>query len=178
MEWPIHASAACGSFCTTLRYVAAATAIVAAVLLILTSLRLARGPVATLRYATASGTPGPPQRAGNDAAQAGDMYGDAPWALSALPECFRQISSARGSASFVRTKTPAGLRRVASGGSIVSADCAVTVRGNEVRVARGADRLRVPPRARLYEASGGRLVLERLAGRSEEVRVYLRAGAF
>jgi hypothetical protein len=146
--------------------------------LLLTSLRLAHGPAATPRYATASGTPGPPQRAGNDAAKPGDMYGDAPWALSALPECFRQISSARGSPSFVRTKIPAGLRRVASGGAVVAADCTLAVRGDEVRVTRGADRLRVPPRARLYEASGGRLVLERLAGRGDEVRVYLRAGSF
>jgi hypothetical protein len=146
--------------------------------LLLTSLRFARDPVSTPRYVTATGTPGPPQRAGIDDAKPGDIYGDAPWALSALPECFRQISSARGSRTFVHSKIPSGVRRVANGRTILSADCALFVHGDEVRVSRGADRLRVPPRTQLYEASGGRLVLERRAGGREDVRVYLRAGAF
>ena len=178
MEWPIRASAECGSYWKTLRYFAVATAIVAVVLLAITSLRLAREPAPASHYASASGTPGPPQRDLERSVSAGDMEGDAPWALSALPECFRQLSSASGSPAFVRGKMPSGARLVPSGATIVSADCTLAVRGDEVRVVRGADRLRVPPAARLYEASGGRLVLDRRSGAREELRVYARAGAF
>lgn len=148
-------------------------------LLALTSLRLARDTKAAApRYTTATGTPGPAQRDFRRGGTAGDMDGDAPWALSALPECFRQLSSASGAPAFVRGKMPPGARLVPNGTTIVSADCTLAVRGDEVRVARGADRLRVPPVARLYEASGGRLVLDRRSGGREEVRVYARAGAF
>ena len=36
------------------------------------------------------------------------LRGDAPWALSALPECLQQVSEASGSRSFVRAHLPAG----------------------------------------------------------------------
>ncbi len=129
-------------------------------------------------YETANGTPGPPQRGLERGKTAGDMDGDAPWALSALPECFRQTSSASGTPAFARAKMPAGARLVANGTTIASADCTLAVRGDEVRVSRGADRMRVPPVAQLYTAPGGRLVLDRRSGGREEVRVYVRAGAF
>ena len=148
------------------------------VLLALTSLRLARAPAGAPNYVTASGTPGPPQRERERSATTGDMDGDAPWALSALPECFRQLSSASGTRAFVRGKMPPGVRIVPNGTMIVSADCTLAVRGDEVRVVRGADRLRVPPVARLYAVPGGRLVLYRRSGTREELRVYARAGAF
>jgi hypothetical protein len=57
---------------------------------------------------------------------------------------------------------------------LVVGDCTVAVSGDALTVARGSDRLRVPPPARLYEA-GRHLVLDLSEGRREDVRIYARA---
>ena len=128
-------------------------------------------------YATASGTPGPPQHDRTASRSPDSVSGDAPWALSALPECFRQLSSASGSYAFARSKLPSGARPLGNGESLTVADCRVTVRGDEIEVVRGTERLRVPPEARLLLAGPARIVLDRRDGKREDVRVYERAGA-
>lgn len=142
----------------------------------MTSLRPPRDAPPPVRYETATGTPGPPQRDRNASSLPETTRGDAPWALSALPECFRQLSSATGSGAFARSKIPAGARPLADGAVLVVADCTLTVRGDRIEVVRGSERLRVPPQSRLLLA-GERLILDRRDGEREDVRLYARAGA-
>lgn len=99
------------------------------------------------------------------------VIGDAPWALSALPDCFRQRWEATGSAAYVRALLPSGARRIPPGTRLTYGSCTIFVRDSEVLVNRGSDRMRVPPMATLYRF-GDALALLHLHGRSNELRIY------
>ena len=99
------------------------------------------------------------------------MAGDAPWALSALPACFRQRSETRGSDAFVRAALPAAMRRVPPGTRLVFGTCTIFAADREVYVRRGSDRLRVPPTATLYRA-GNSLALLYEHGGQRVLRIY------
>lgn len=132
-------------------------------------------PHRALRVASvrAHGTPSPPRRQAPSTARPDAVEGDAPWALSALPECFRQEREAHGTPAFVAAHVPPGARRLAPGVVESTADCTVRVGAQTVTVERGSERLVVPPRAGLY-ATGGGYVLVRDAGETAELRVYRR----
>lgn len=100
------------------------------------------------------------------------FVGDAPWALSALPECFSQTlkATSRGLA-YVTSRLPRGAAMVRPPATLRYADCTVLVRGEQIDVRRGTDRLRVPPPARLYVA-GTQLALLRGTSGGYELRVY------
>ncbi|MHB8177902.1 MAG: hypothetical protein ACYDA5_08005 [Vulcanimicrobiaceae bacterium] len=100
------------------------------------------------------------------------FIGTAPWALSALPECFQQVLQAKGSPSFVAKHIPRGARLVRAGTTIVQNDCVVRIGRNQAFVTRGPDRFRIPPRARFYR-SGRQLVLVRAAGGHVTLRTYV-----
>jgi hypothetical protein len=116
-------------------------------------------------------SPRPAQALPSSAAQPSSFRGDAPWALSVLPECLRQRSEATGPLAFVRSKMPAGAIRIEPGRTLHYADCTIFVGSGEILIRRGPDRLRVPPRAVLYQA-GGELALLRITGKSGQLRVY------
>ena len=99
------------------------------------------------------------------------LRGDAPWALSALPECLIQTSEWSGSSSYVRAHLPAGAVAVAPPARLVYGDCAISIAGDEAYVRRGNDRLRIPPRVRFYRAAG-LLAMIRETPDSAELRVY------
>lgn len=101
----------------------------------------------------------------------GLIAGDAPWALSALPDCFRQVSESSGSLAYVRSKLPAGATAIASGTVFPYGPCTISVGDGEVTVTRGSDRLRVPPHATLYRADET-LALLRTSVRSADLRIY------
>jgi hypothetical protein len=158
-----------------LRYYALATLIVAGALAVMLALpRRPAGPGAVPHYHTGGGTPGPSAR---DLAHAGPptVSGNAPWALSALPSCFRQRLSARGPAAFARKRIPPGARLVAAGSTLRVADCTLEVRADWAVVTRGENRLVIPAVARLYVA-GARLILDRSEGPRDDVRVYVLRG--
>jgi hypothetical protein len=120
-------------------------------------------------YARVPAKPGgasPPQRAAASA-----LFGDAPWALSALPECLVQTSESAGSPAYVRAHLPPGSEPIASPATLVYGDCSIRVVGDEAYVRRGTDRLRIPPRARFYRAHG-LLALIRETAEGAELRVY------
>ena len=136
----------------------------------------------SLRDFNVEGTPRPGQTPTNtrgDAAEAprpARSFGaDGPWVMSALPDCFDQQKSTIGPTDLVRTQIPPERERIAPGTRIVWNDCAIIVGANDVTVARGSDRLRVPPQARLYR-SGTALVLVWTSsyGRTE-IRTYTRS---
>ncbi len=99
------------------------------------------------------------------------MAGDAPWALSALPECFEQISETRGSVAFATARLPSGGRLAPSGSALRAADCSVSVGARELLVRRGDLRLVVPPEARLY-VWPDRFAVLRLDGAAADLRLY------
>jgi hypothetical protein len=97
--------------------------------------------------------------------------GDAPWALSALPECLSQVSKSSGSADYVSGRIPAGALRVAPPARLKYGDCTIVLAGNEAVVSRGSDRFRIPPEARFYRKAGLLAVVRESDG-SVELRVY------
>lgn len=118
------------------------------------------------------------QPARSSAHALGAFTGDAPWALSALPECFMQLSKATSrEGAYVLSRLPQGVTAIRSPQSLHFADCALEVRGNEVLVLRGPDRMRIPPPVRVYvNASQTRLALLRTGTDGYELRVYQTLG--
>ena len=98
--------------------------------------------------------------------------GDAPWALSALPECLSQLSVTTGSASFVRSHVPAGATPVVPPATLSYGDCTISVAGDEAEVRRGNDRFHIPGSVRFYRGPALLAVL-RSGGGGNELRVYL-----
>jgi hypothetical protein len=113
---------------------------------------------------------GDAQRAGGRRSSLG-LTGDAPWALSALPDCLLQTSYSQGGIGYVRSKLPAGARELAPGATITFGPCTISVGAGEVMVQRGLDRLRIPPLVTLYRAGDG-LALLRIRGGTSELRIY------
>jgi hypothetical protein len=99
------------------------------------------------------------------------MRGDAPWALSALPECLIQTSESSGSLEYVRAHLPRGAVPIVPPATLVYGDCSIRIAGSEAYVWRGSDRLRIPPRAQFYRAEG-HLALIHETAQGAELRVY------
>jgi hypothetical protein len=99
------------------------------------------------------------------------LRGDAPWALSAFPECLVQMSKSTGTLAFVTSHLPAGAVAVAEPASLRYGDCTILLADDEAYVVRGADRFRIPPRVRFYRAPGA-LALLRVDSNGNELRVY------
>jgi len=99
------------------------------------------------------------------------FVGQGGWVLSALPGCFTQQSSTEGPSALVAPEVPQDALRIAPGTTLRRGSCTVLVRPHDIWVFRGADRLRVPPEARLYHGPQGLTLVYRHAGRTE-VRVY------
>ncbi|MGA8841874.1 MAG: hypothetical protein WB491_15400 [Candidatus Aquilonibacter sp.] len=155
-----------------LRYYAIATLIVLSIAVIVTA--RSYGDFMRFRMA-ASRHSAPPQHlhvsGGGGGSSTQDVNGDAPWALSALPDCFVQSSETTGSVAYVRAAIPAGAQPVPDGSRLSYGPCTILVRKSELLVDRGSDHLRVPPRAELY-TSGHSLVLVRTSGNSAVLRAY------
>lgn len=92
------------------------------------------------------------------------LHGDAPWALSALPECAIQVQEWEGTLSYVRAHLPHGARRIRPPAKLYYADCTILLAGEQAVVIRGSDRLRIPPAIQLYALRGRGLALLRAAG--------------
>jgi hypothetical protein len=120
-------------------------------------------------YARAPAKPGGASRPGGGAVA--PLRGDAPWALSALPDCLIQTSKSTGPLGYVRAHLPAGAVPIVPPATLVYGDCSITIAGDEAYVQRGEDRLRIPPRVQFYRAPGHLALLRESAG-SVELRVY------
>ncbi len=127
------------------RFIAAATVLVAAFVFAITLHKMSSP---NLRVsARASGTPSASRALSLEHPTPASLGGDAPWALSALPDCARQHSEDRGSAATVRAKIPSGATAVDA--SVHAGACTINVTASGIFVQRGSDRLRIPPPARL-----------------------------
>jgi hypothetical protein len=154
-----------------MRYLAIATLLVVAVLVILTNLpRAPHAAAGDPTYSSSTATPGPAQNA--DRLQTPPpLGGDAPWALSALPECFHEESKRSGSAVFARARFPKGATPVAAGSRLRVADCTLDVAQGSAVVVRGDNRFVLPPVTRFYVA-GRHVILDRTDAGRVDVRVY------
>ncbi|MGD0052142.1 MAG: hypothetical protein ABSD03_10060 [Vulcanimicrobiaceae bacterium] len=99
------------------------------------------------------------------------FVGEGGWVLSALPDCFDQKSVIEGAALALTFDVPPARERLAPGTVLHRGPCTVHVRGDDVWVERGVDRLRVPPSARLYTTPTGLVLVYKHAGRTE-IRRY------
>jgi hypothetical protein len=153
-------------------YYAAATVIVLGASILFAS-GLGRGRDLAVKSVPARGTPSPPRHEAASTFRPGGVTGNAPWALSAVPECFRQESEVRGAAAFVSGSLPPGARPLLAGTVVAVADCRLLVGASTLTLERGGERLVVPPDTRAY-AAGGRLAVLRRAGGTADLRVYRR----
>jgi hypothetical protein len=99
------------------------------------------------------------------------MSGDAPWALSALPECLSQVSKSIGSMRYVRAHLPRSAIRVVPPARLSYGDCTISIHDDEAFVRRGTDRFRIPPRVQFYRARGEVAMIRETAA-SVELRIY------
>jgi hypothetical protein len=102
---------------------------------------------------------------------AAGVVGNAPWALSALPECFVQDLEANGTYAFARSKLPAAMQPIMPGYRLQSDDCMLHVRAHSGVVDRGTEQLVIPPDARFFWSSS-QLALLRKTGSLGELRLY------
>jgi hypothetical protein len=149
------------------RYFLAATVLVAAFIFAITYRQLRQAVLQV--SASPSGTPSAPRSQAPASSGPAAVRGDAPWALSALPDCARQHSETRGNTAFVMRAIPKDARPVS--GRLVAGPCSIEVTANGILIARGKDRLRIPPPARLLYA-GGRYYLYERDTKGAVLRVY------
>ncbi len=152
-----------------LRYYVAATVIVIAIGSAVVAHRL----MSRVEHRDAARVPPPHTNAnaGFVAAPEPHFVGQGGWVLSALPACFTQQSSTQGPSALLAPDVPQDALRIAPGTTLRRGSCTVLVRPHDIWVYRGADRLRVPPEARLYHGPQGLTLVYEHAGRTE-VRVY------
>jgi hypothetical protein len=166
-----------------LRYYVIATFIVLTVAVAVTAwgnrdaIRARIAPTEAPSHAQAGSTPHSGFEAA-DRAGGGSLRGDAPWALSALPDCMEQISVSSGPIAYVRSKLPRGAAVIPPGSQLVYGPCTIFVRDGELLVSRGSDRLRVPPYVTLFQDDDGTLALLRQAGTHGELRIYSKTRIF
>ena len=158
-----------------IRYLALSTLIVLAVAIVVAgwvNRDLIRIKIASV-YARVHAKPG----AGSASARAAGagLTGDAPWALSALPECLTQTSESTGSIAYVRAHLPSRAAPVVPPATLVYGDCTISIVGRQAYVRRGADRLRIPPSVQFFRAQG-RLAMLRQTPQGTELRVYEPSG--
>ena len=108
------------------RFFLIATALVVGGLLILLRFEH-RGRALEVASVRASGTPTLGRAQGRSTFAPSEVEGEAPWAMSALPECFEQVFAAHGKAVFVRGQLPGGARPVVGRAQLRRADCIVDI---------------------------------------------------
>ena len=132
-----------------LRYYVLATLLVVGLLVVAAQLPRSRTDIDVSGGPKSTGTPSVPRPQPTTSLGPQGVQGEAPWAFSALPECFEQEAEAHGPIDFVRAHVPAGMRLVASPSHLETADCTVQVLAHSVVVDRGTERLEVPPETQM-----------------------------
>jgi hypothetical protein len=154
-----------------IRYFAIATVIVLTVVVLATAWE--NRELIRIRIASTN-LPAPPKPADSMGGRRQDVpfRGDAPWALSALPECLTQLSSSTGTLAYVRGRVPEGATPVVPPATLSYGDCTISVVGDEADVRRGNDRFHIPGSVRFYRGPALLAVLQSSGG-GNELRVYL-----
>ena len=155
-----------------LRYYLVATLLVVGSLVVAAQFSRPAKPIETASVQS-SGTPSAPRAQATFTFPPRGVQGEAPWALSALPECFEQEAEAHGPLAFVRAHLPVGMHVVIAPSVLDAVDCRLRVLPGSGVVERGTERLVIPPKATFF-TDGRRFALLRQAGKTAELRVYHR----
>lgn len=99
------------------------------------------------------------------------FLGSGSWTMSSLPACFRERERERGPTALLQAKFPPVRERLRPASVVRSGDCTIVVGEHALSIARGNDRLRVPPEAALYRGRSG-LTLVWVNGGRAEIRRY------
>jgi hypothetical protein len=154
-----------------LRYFALSTALVLTIAVLATAYAnrdLIRIKIASV-VVKVSPKPAPPESSSGGGGA--PFVGDAPWALSALPDCLIQTASSTGDLSYVRAHLPHDMQPIPSPATLHYGPCTISLVDGEAYVRRGSDRLRIPPHVQFYR-SGEQLALLRTIGSLAELRLY------
>jgi hypothetical protein len=154
-----------------LRYYAIATVLVLGALA-LGLVFLHRGPALQVASVDSTGSPSAARPPVEATFSPSGVKGTAPWALSALTECFHQQFEAHGSDAYVRALVPRGAREVTADVDVTVADCRLSIYADAAEVERRDDRLFIPPDAHFYTTPSGALVLVQRAPTRASLRVY------
>jgi hypothetical protein len=101
----------------------------------------------------------------------GPLGAEAPWALSALPECLLQQSVWRApDLAGLRAHFPSGAQPVPAGSVLQYRSCILKIRADDAIVTRGSDRFHIPPHSHFF-FSGDKLILVRQS-KGAELRTY------
>ena len=101
----------------------------------------------------------------------GPLGAEAPWALSALPDCWLQQNVWRArTVAGLHAHLPLDARPIAPGSVLVYRNCSLEVRTDDAIVTRGKDRFHVPPHTRFF-SSGKELIFVRQS-KAAELRTY------
>jgi hypothetical protein len=154
-----------------LRYFALATVIVLTVVVLATAWE--NRELIRIRIASTSvpQSPKPVDSTGDGPRSNVPFVGEAPWALSALPDCLMQVSVSTGPLAYVEAHVPAGATPVAPPATLEYGNCTISVSGDEAYVRRGNDRFHIPAKVRFYRGPASLAVL-RSSGAGNELRVY------
>ncbi|MDQ2680616.1 MAG: hypothetical protein M3Y21_06300 [Candidatus Eremiobacteraeota bacterium] len=99
------------------------------------------------------------------------FFGDAAWALSALPECLTQTAEWSGPhESGVLRHLPPKASPIAPNTTLYFHDCTIHVERDQAFVVRGADRFHIPPHTRFWRLGEGLVSLHVRSG--AELRIY------
>ena len=158
-----------------LRYYLIATAIVVFTGVVVAAIYRGGGHELRVASVRSTGSPSPPRAQARSTATPSAVTGDAPWAMSAVPECFRQRREVHGPSDYVRAALPSGAREIPAGTVVRTADCTLRIGADSVELWRSGEALRIPPRASLYTTAGGDLLLYRSDERGTTLRFYERS---
>jgi len=101
----------------------------------------------------------------------GPLGAEAPWALSALPECWLQQKVWRAPrVTGLRAHLPADARPIAPGSVLVYRNCTLKVRQSDAVVTRGKDRFHIPPETHFYSYDEELIFVRQ--SKAAELRVY------
>ncbi len=104
----------------------------------------------------------------------GPFGADAPWALSALPECWLQQNVWRAPAtSGLHAHLPASAQEISPGSVLQYRNCTLEVRTNDAIVTRGKDRFHIPPETHFFSYDDELIFVRQ--SKAAELRTYKRS---
>ncbi|MDP9018584.1 MAG: hypothetical protein M3N19_09705 [Candidatus Eremiobacteraeota bacterium] len=105
--------------------------------------------------------------------RAGNFQGiDAPWVLSALPECLIPVRVWRArTRKALLPHIPSAALHVSAGTTLQYRSCEVVVGANDAMVTRGDDRFHIPAKSQFFTVGQKQLLFLR-EGRAAELRMY------
>jgi hypothetical protein len=101
----------------------------------------------------------------------GPLGAQAPWALSALPECLLQQTVWRArTIAGLRPHLPASAQLIPPGSILNNPKCTLEIRRNDATVTRGKDRFHIPPDSHFYSYDDELIFVRQ--SRAAEMRTY------